>query len=396
MYPYFAQWIRSHRDLPLRLNQWTNIVRWEFKHPTPFIRSREFLWQEGHTAFATETEAVDEVYTILDLYRRVYEELLAIPVIRGFKSEAEKFAGAQFTTSVEAFIPSTGRGIQGGTSHCLGQNFSKIFNITYPHTPLPFRVLWWFRFSSEDSESQFVWQNSWGLTTRTIGVMVMIHGDDRGVVVPPKVTSWQIVVIPILNVKLKAEEKEALLKQADALHKDLTAAGIRATKDFRENYTPGWKYNHWELKGVPIRLELGPRDMEKEACVLVRRDTLTKTFDVKWTELTDRVADLLDSIQADMFAKAKAKMEDCIEVARTWEEFMEVLNRRHMVLAPWCNETEVEEKVKKDSAVGDQMGAKTLCMPFKDDPMVPPLEDDTLCFVTGKPAVNWTLWGRSY
>lgn len=226
--------------------------------------------------------------------------------------------------------------------------------------------------------------------------MVMIHGDDRGIVVPPKVASWQIVIIPILNAKLNPEEKEALLQQAEVLYKSLINAGIRAEKDFRENYTPGWKYNHWELKGIPIRLELGPRDMEKEACVLVRRDTSKKTFDVKWTDLTNTVSELLDTIQSDMFQKAKDKMDTCVEVARTWEEFMQVLGRKHMVLAPWCNESEVEEKVKKDSAVGDQMGAKTLCIPFKENPFLPPLDDETVCFVTGKPAVNWALWGRSY
>jgi len=381
MYPYFASWIRSHRDLPLRLNQWTNIVRWEFKHPTPFIRSREFLWQEGHTAFATEEEAVDEVYKILDLYRQVYEDLLAIPVIKGFKSESEKFAGAKFTTSVEAFIPSTGRGIQGGTSHCLGQNFSKMFGIT---------------FSAGEKEPQYVWQNSWGLTTRTIGVMVMIHGDDKGVVVPPKVAARQVVVIPILNSKLNRERKESLLKQAEVLYDQLVQSGIRAEKDFRENYTPGWKYNHWEVKGVPIRLELGPRDMDKQACVLVRRDTSEKTFDVQWSDLSEKITSLLDQIQSDLFNKAKQEMDSCIEEVRTWEEFMAVLGRNHMVLAPWCNEAKVEEKVKKESAVGDKMGAKTLCIPFKESKVVPPIDTDTKCFVTGKPAVNWALWGRSY
>lgn len=381
MYPYYAQWIRSHRDLPLKLNQWTNIIRWEFKHPTPFIRSREFLWQEGHTAFATEEEAVEEVYTILELYSRVYEELLAIPVIKGIKSESEKFAGAKFTTSVEAFIPSTGRGIQGATSHCLGQNFSKMFNIT---------------FESDDKESEFVWQNSWGLTTRTIGVMIMIHGDDKGVVIPPRVAALQVVMIPIVNAKLKQEEKEALFAQAEALHNQLVEAGIRVAKDFRENYTPGWKYNHWELKGVPIRLELGPRDMVKESCVLVRRDTSEKTFGVQWANLTETVQSLLNSIQEDMFSKAKSKLEDSIEVANTWDEFMAVLSRNHLVLTPWCNEAEVEEEVKKKSAVGDQMGAKTLCSPLLETSFGKKMEEETKCFMTGKPAIHWTLWGRSY
>ena len=236
MYPIFSSWIRSHRDLPLRLNQWCNVVRWEFKHPTPFIRTREFLWQEGHTAFASKEEADVEVLEILDLYSRVYEYLLAVPVVKGVKSEKEKFAGGLYTTTVEAFIPATGRGVQGGTSHCLGQSFAKMFNI---------------EFETMNKTNAMVWQNSWGMTTRTIGVMIMVHADDRGLVLPPRVAPLQVVVIPI---PFRAEYKDQLVKSAKQIKGILDDAGIRVKDDCRDNYTPGWKYNYWELKGEYINI----------------------------------------------------------------------------------------------------------------------------------------------
>lgn len=234
MYPYFATWIHSHRDLPLRLNQWCNVVRWEFKHPQPFLRTREFLWQEGHTCFLTKAEADVEVLQILDLYRRVYEELLAVPVIPGKKSEKEKFAGGLYTTTVEAFIPTTGRAIQGATSHCLGQNFSKMFEIMV---------------DSEGKSREFVWQNSWGITTRTIGVMTMVHGDDKGLVLPPRVASIQVVIVPTgITVKTSAADREMISKKTLELCAILKKGGIRCKADVRDNYTPGWKYNYWEVK----------------------------------------------------------------------------------------------------------------------------------------------------
>nr|XP_019705136.1 proline--tRNA ligase, cytoplasmic isoform X2 [Elaeis guineensis] len=243
MYPYYSKWIRGHRDLPLKLNQWCNVVRWEFSHPTPFIRSREFLWQEGHTAFATQDEADQEVLEILELYRRIYEEFLAIPVIKGKKSELEKFAGGFYTTSVEAFIPNTGRGIQGATSHCLGQNFAKMFEIN---------------FENEKGEKAMVWQNSWAYSTRTIGVMVMVHGDDKGLVLPPKVASVQVIVIPV---PYKDADTQAIFDACRSTVDTLCKAGFRAEVDLRDNYSPGWKYSHWEMKGVPLRIEIGPKDL---------------------------------------------------------------------------------------------------------------------------------------
>ncbi|KFM24691.1 Putative proline-tRNA ligase [Auxenochlorella protothecoides] len=385
MYPFYRDWIRSHRDLPLRLNQWTNVVRWEFKHPTPFIRSREFLWQEGHTAFATRGEADAEVHTILDLYAAIYQDLLAVPVVRGVKSSKEKFAGALYTTTVEAFIPHTGRGIQGGTSHCLGQNFSKMFNI---------------EFETEDGTRAHAWQNSWGFTTRSIGVMIMTHGDDRGVVIPPRVCAVQVVLIPIPSTKLGEEARAAMAARAAEIEAALKTAGLRVRVDDRDNYTPGWKYNYWELRGVPLRLELGPKDMEAGVAMLARRDTGAKES-VAWADVAARVPQLLDTIQSDMLAKAKATLDTCIEQVTTWEGFMAALERKHAVLAPWCDEESVEEDVKRRSAGKDgenkdareaTMGAKTLCIPLEQ----PELPEGTMCFASGKPAKNWALWGRSY
>lgn len=372
MYPIFSKWIRGHRDLPLKINQWCNVVRWEFKHPTPFIRSREFLWQEGHTAFATKEEADEEVLAILELYRKVYEEFLAVPVIKGKKSEVEKFAGGLYTTTVEAFIPNTGRGIQGATSHCLGQNFAKMFNII---------------FENERGERAMVWQNSWAYTTRTIGVMVMIHGDDKGLVLPPRVAPLQIIVVPV---PFKDADTHAIYNACIETVQTLRAAGFRIEEDIRDNYSPGWKYSHWELKGVPLRIEIGPRDIANKQVVVVRRDNFVKQ-NVPLDCLSSRVGELLEEIQKDMFERAKVKRDSCIVKAENWDEFINVLNNKMMVLAPWCDEVDVEEDVKAKTK-GEMGAAKTLCMPF-DQPELP---EGTVCFASGKPAKKWALWGRTY
>ncbi|KAJ1674839.1 hypothetical protein EV182_002459, partial [Spiromyces aspiralis] len=237
MYPYFAKWIRSHRDLPLRLNQWCNVVRWEFKNPQPFLRTREFLWQEGHCAYLTPEEAATEARQILTLYRRVYEELLAVPVIEGQKSEKEKFAGGYYTTSIEGYIPATGRGIQAATSHNLGQNFSKMFDINVEDPEA----------TDGNAEKLKVWQTSWGLSTRTIGVMVMVHGDDKGLVMPPRVAEIQVVIVPCgITVKHTKEQKAEVYNACRNIERALIDSGIRAEFDDRTNYSPGFKFNHWE------------------------------------------------------------------------------------------------------------------------------------------------------
>lgn len=372
MYPYFAKWIRSHRDLPLKLNQWCNVVRWEFSHPTPFIRSREFLWQEGHTAFATKEEADKEVLEILELYRIIYEEYLAIPVVKGRKSELEKFAGGLYTTSIEAFIPNTGRGIQGATSHCLGQNFAKMFDIV---------------FENEKGEKSMVWQNSWAYSTRTIGVMVMVHGDDKGLVLPPKVATVQIIVIPV---PYKDADMEAIFAACSSAVKTLVAAGFRAEHDLRDNYSPGWKYSKWEMNGVPLRIEIGPKDIAKNQVRIVRRDNGSKA-DIPTSNLVEHVRDLLSSIHENLFNVAKVKRDSCKKIVYTWEEFITALNEKKWILAPWCDEEEVEKDVKTRTK-GELGAAKTLCSPF-DQPNLP---EGTLCFASGKPAKKWTYWGRSY
>lgn len=337
MYPAFAKWIRSHRDLPLRLNQWSNVVRWEFKCPTPFIRTREFLWQEGHSAFSSLEEAEVEVLDILDLYSRVYEDLLCVPVVKGKKTEKEKFAGGLYTTTVEAFIPSTGRGIQGATSHCLGQNFAKMFKI---------------EFEGEDKTKKMVWQNSWGITTRTIGVMVMLHGDDKGLVLPPRVAPVQCVFVPVFY-----KDKQPLIDQCEVLQDQLKAVGIRTHGDYRENYNPGWKYNHWELKGVPLRVEIGPRDMEAKQVVIVRRDTGAKEM-VPWDVLSVRVTEILVQMQHDMLQKAREQMKDKTVISTNWKDFTKALDSRKMALATWCGETECEEQIKEKTTAAGQVDAE--------------------------------------
>jgi len=388
MYPAFAGWIRSHRDLPLKLNQWNNVVRWEFKHPTPFLRTREFLWQEGHTAHSSCEEADVEVQQILTFYAGVYEELLAIPVIKGKKTEKEKFAGGFYTTTVEAYIPGTGRAIQGATSHNLGQNFGKMFKIEY-----------------EDAAGKkaIPWQNSWGLTTRTIGVMVMVHSDDQGLVLPPRVAPLQVVIVPI---NLKKECYEGQKERAHKMAEALEAAGVRVKVDDRDNYNPGWKYNYWEMKGIPLRLELGPKDYEKEQVRIVRRDTNEK-LDVAWNIMPQQVALTLVKMQHELLAKATEERNKNLVTVTKWEEFVPALALGKLCLTPFCDEEEEEEAVKKrskeealkmageegeDERSATSVAAKTLCKPYDH----PPLPEGTPCFATGKPAKAWVLWGRSY
>jgi len=390
MYPAFSDWIKSHRDLPLKLNQWSNVVRWEFKDPTPFLRSREFLWQEGHTAHVSHADANVMVMQALELYRRVYEELLAVPVVPGYKTEDEKFAGGLQTTTVEAYIAGSGRAIQGATSHNLGQNFGKMFDIT---------------FQDEGGKSQTAWQTSWGLTTRSIGVMIMVHGDDKGLVMPPRIAPLQAVIVPIISKKMKIEDAKAY---CEGILKDLTDNGIRAKYDDRMMYNPGWKYNHWEQKGVPLRIEVGPRDLEsKQARVVSRYNGDKEDFSVDG--LGACLKEKLDTIQGAMFEKAKAARDEHLVKVTEWKDFVPNLELNNLVLTPWCGgehkdwEEWVKEKSRAESlaargeALEDErtatsVAAKTLCIPF-DQPELP---EGTKCIASGKPATCWCLWGRSY
>ncbi|KAK2919718.1 bifunctional glutamate/proline--tRNA ligase isoform X3 [Channa argus] len=387
MYPAYAKWVQSHRDLPIKLNQWCNVVRWEFKHPQPFLRTREFLWQEGHTAFATKEEAAEEVMQILDLYARVYEELMAIPVVKGRKTEKEKFAGGDYTTTVEAFISASGRAIQGATSHHLGQNFSKMFEIMFEDPKRP-------------GEKQLAYQNSWGITTRTIGVLTMVHGDNMGLVLPPRVACLQVVIIPCgITASLPEKEKEALMDQCSKYLKRVQDAGIRVKSDVRDNYSPGWKFNHWELKGVPIRLEVGPKDMQKQQCVAVRRDSGAKVT-IPEAEVEKKLAAMLEDIQSSLFKKASDDLKSHMVTADTMEQFQKELDQGKIVQIPFCGEIECEDWIKKTTAKDQDlepgapsMGAKSLCIPFSP---LKTLQPGHLCISGKEPAQYYTLFGRSY
>ncbi|KAL7405656.1 hypothetical protein ABVT39_005011 [Epinephelus coioides] len=387
MYPAYAKWVQSHRDLPIKLNQWCNVVRWEFKHPQPFLRTREFLWQEGHTAFATKEEAAEEVLQILDLYARVYEELMAIPVVKGKKTEKEKFAGGDYTTTVEAFISASGRAIQGATSHHLGQNFAKMFEIMFEDPKRP-------------GEKQLAFQNSWGITTRTIGVLTMVHGDNMGLVLPPRVACLQVVIIPCgITASLPEQEKEALLAQCSKYLRRLLSADIRVKTDLRDNYSPGWKFNHWELKGVPIRLEVGPKDMQQRQCVAVRRDSGAKVT-IPEDEVEKKLVAMLEDIQNSLYKKASDDLKSNMVAVDTMEQFQKELDQGKIVQIPFCGEIECEDWIKKTTAKDQDlepgapsMGAKSLCIPFSP---LKTLQPGQMCVSGKEPAQFYTLFGRSY
>lgn len=392
MYPYYAKWIQSYRDLPLKLNQWNSVVRWEFKHPQPFLRTREFLWQEGHTVFLTKEEAEKEVLQILDFYADIYTELLAVPVVKGRKTEKEKFAGGDYTITVEGYIPQTGRGIQGGTSHHLGQNFSKMFNLTVEDPKGP------------EYPKVFAFQNSWGLSTRTLGVMVMIHSDNKGLVIPPRVAQFQAVVIPVGITKNTTEEqRQQIYDSSRSVESRLKQAGIRAFGDYNDNYTPGWKFSQYELKGIPVRIELGPKDIKENQVTVVRRNDSRK-YNVKLDELEKRIPEILNELHNDLYSKAKELYDSHRVLVDEWKDFVPNLNKKNVIIAPWCGVTECEEDIKDSSAKKDDgeeiavdekapsMGAKSLCIPFEQ----PELKEGQKCIKCDRPAINYTMFGRSY
>jgi bifunctional glutamyl/prolyl-tRNA synthetase len=393
MYAAYSNWVQSHRDLPIKLNQWCSVVRWEVKQTTPFLRTREFLWQEGHTAHASAKDAKAEVREILELYALVYEYLLALPVVRGTKTKAETFPGADYTTTVEAFIPITGRAIQGATSHYLGQNFSKMFEISFqdPNDPT-------------GKARDHAYQNSWGITQRTIGVMTMVHGDDKGLVLPPRVACFQVVIVVVgMNAKTTPAEKEKVEGRASEYALKLRDAGLRVELDDRDGYSPGYKFNHWEMKGVPLRLEFGLKDMDKDEFVMVKRNDGQKVPG-KHERLVDDVKDMLETIQQEMYDGAVKERDEKIASINTWEEFSPNLNMGKLVLVPFCGvpscEEAIKEKTKEEAADvevigGLKMGAKSLCVPIEDKYNVncPPVCIRPGC---GGKAERRTLFGRSY
>lgn len=327
---------------------------------------------------------------ILALYQQVYTDLLAIPVVKGKKTEKEKFAGGDFTTTVEAFVSASGRGIQGATSHFLGQNFAKMFDIVYE--------------DPETQQKQFVYQNSWGMTTRTIGVMVMIHADNQGLVLPPRVACKQVVIVPCgITATTTDADRKVLIDSCKELEKALTGAGVRVEGDYRDNYSPGWKYNHWELKGVPIRIELGPKDLKSSQFVAVRRDTGEK-LTISRQNGTKDIKDLLEKIHANMLAKATKDLHDHLKVTKNWNELTTSLDAKNIIIAPFCGGIPCEEKIKADSArddadadgvQGPAMGAKSLCIPFEQPADILPSDKCIHPQCKDKPKF-YTLFGRSY
>ncbi len=338
MYDSYKKWIRSWRDLPLRLNQWCNIVRWEFKHPVPFLRTREFLWQEGHTVFATKEEAETEVLQILDIYARVMEELYAVAALKGIKSENEKFAGAVYTTSVETFFPN-GKAIQIATSHLLGQNFSKAFDIS---------------FLNKNGEKEYAWQNSWGISTRSIGIMLGIHGDDKGVVMPPRVAPIQVVIIPIIF----EDSKDKVLAKCSELKEELLKHNIRTFVD-DSDYRPGWKFNKWEMKGVPIRIELGPKDLDAKTVKIAFRYNNTKeTLSGDTHTIVNKVKHSLEEIHNHMLENSRKMLKEAIVPCNSIDDMQRIVEDKKLVCVPFCNEKACEESIK------EKTGAKSLNTPL--------------------------------
>ena len=324
----YAKWVQSWRDLPILINQWANVVRWE-KVTRLFLRTTEFLWQEGHTAHETEAEAEAEALRMLGVYKDFVERELAMPVLDGRKTDSEKFAGAVHTYSIEALM-GDGRALQAGTSHHLGQNFAKVFDI---------------KFQARDKSVQYAWQTSWGMTTRLIGGVIMVHGDDSGLILPPRIAPHQVVVVPIP----RGDWRATVLPRAQAIADELRTGGVRVTVDDREEYSPGWKFAEWELRGVPLRLEIGPRDIERGQVVLVRRDTREK-LPTPMEGLAERIRTLLATLQEDLFERARRFREERTLRATTREAFRELLEGRPgFVIAPWCGEAGCEARIKADT-----------------------------------------------
>src|SRR3989338_2554983 len=337
MYDSYSKWIRSWRDLPLRLNQWCNVLRWEVKQTKLFLRTREFLWQEGHCVYETEQECDREARMFLNEYKKLSEELLAIPVIEGMKTEKEKFAGAKTTYTIEALMPD-GKALQMGTSHNLGQNFAKAFDIA---------------FLDRNEKKQMPWQNSWGFSTRLIGAMVMMHSDDKGLVLPPKIAPTQIVIVPIFF----KDDKEKILKKANELKNKLKKYSVEL--DDRDSYTPGWKFNEWELKGVPLRIEIGPKDVEKSQVVLVRRDNNDKEA-VKIADLDKEIENTLGQIHKNLFDKAKKFLNENTAEAKAWDDFLKQIKDKKLVKAPFCGSMECEGSIRDKTD-----GATSRAIPFE-------------------------------
>jgi prolyl-tRNA synthetase len=359
----YQKWIQSWRDLPVLINQWANVVRWE-KVTRPFLRTTEFLWQEGHTAHETAEEAQEETLKILDLYADVAENVLAMPVMKGLKSDSEKFAGASRTYSIEALM-GDGRALQAGTSHNLGQNFAKAFDI---------------QFQGRDKTLQYVWTTSWGVTTRLVGAVIMTHGDDSGLVLPPRIAPWQVVIVPIP----RGNWKETVLPKCLEIRDLLKAAGIRVRVDDDESQTPGWKFAEYEMRGVPLRLEIGPKDIEKNAVFAARRDTRHKQS-LPMPGLADAVTRLLDEIQRSLLDKARAFRDDHTSRTASYDEFKQIMEGRPgFVVSPWCESAQCEAEIKAETQ------ATIRNMPFGQETPTEP------CLKCGRAASVYAWFAKAY
>ena len=358
-YTLFAKWIRSWRDLPLKINFWNTALRAEIKATKPFLRTSEFLWQEGHTVHVNSEEAEKEVADILELYKKTVEEELAIPVITGKKSEKEKFVGAVYTYTMESLMPD-GKALQMGTSHFLGQNFSKPFELKY---------------ADKENVESYAWQTSWGVSWRLIGGMIMVHGDDRGLVLPPRVAPIQVIIIPIYY---SDEDKEKIGKVSKEIEEKLKDADVRVQVDNREQLTPGFKFNEWEMKGIPLRIEIGPKDLEKNQVTFARRHNRQKD-DQEITGLVERVVSELDKIHNDMFSDAKKILEDRTSEVDTYDDFKAELEKGRLIKAPICNNPKCEEEIKEETSAdvrvitSDAKDTDSKCIKCSDQSSIRPL-----------------------
>ncbi len=355
----YSNIVQSYRDLPKVYNQWCSVVRWE-KTTRPFLRSTEFLWQEGHTAHATREEAEERTIQMLNVYADFCEQVLAIPMIKGRKTDKEKFAGAEATYTIEALMHD-GKALQSGTSHNFGDGFAKAFGIQYTDT---------------NNKLQYVYQTSWGMSTRIIGAIIMVHGDDSGLVLPPRIAPTQIMIIPI------NQQKEGVLEKAQELKEALAEKFTVKIDD--SNKKPGWKFSEQEMRGIPVRIEIGPKDIEAGHAVVVRRDNREKTI-VPLENIVETVGEILEKMQADMLAKATAHRDANTHEARNWEEFTDILSRKQgFIKAMWCGERECEEAIKEET------GATTRCMPFEQEIL------SDVCVHCGKPAKKMVYFGKAY
>ncbi len=357
---FYAKDIQSYRDLPRLYNQWCSVVRWE-KETRPFLRSREFLWQEGHTAHATAEEARERTELMLNVYAKFAEEVLAIPVIKGQKTPKEKFAGAEATYTIESLMHD-GKALQCGTSHDFGDGFARAFGVQY---------------TDKDNKLQYVYQTSWGMTTRMIGALIMVHGDNSGLVLPPAIAPTQITIIPI------AMHKGGVLEEAQKLYDRLQAAGYRVKMDDTDN-KPGWKFAEAEMRGIPIRIEFGPKDIEAQQAVIARRDTKEK-ITVPLAQLEEKVAETMKQMQHDMLEAARKRMNEHTYVARSYEEFKDTIaNKPGFVKAMWCGDQACEDKIKEETT------ATSRCMPFEQEHI------SDVCVCCGRPAKKMVYWGKAY